>query len=540
MIRFGVIVTVVVAAVGLLVVGAVDGDLTLVYVSIALAAVALLLLIVGVAVWRDEVFASSAGRDERDLAAVGAVGHVGRAAAGRGAPEGWLDRPAARPGPAPGAGLPGGDAREFSISVGALPDRDAPAERGRRPGEPRPTEQLPRPDPAARPGREVRHRERAGREAGTADWPPRDPSAPNLSGREAATAGWPERDLAAAARPGRDAAVPDRPDRDAAPGDRSAREAADRAARETLPAHRPDRAERYPTMAGSEPYESAEDPTRLAHRLDSLADLGRQADPDTPGSARSRARRPGGSRLPAAAPIDPGSGDVGERTSAVEPDAAAPAGRAAARATGTEQGPGVDADAPQPPTDASPTLVSPTLVSPTLVSQTPVAATTAPGSTSPTTPKDLGSRSPVPFAEAATVAGLVFPASPGTPAARDDNAATVSRTAAAPPAPSSATTAETVGAAAASEPDVSTSSGAAEQATVVTAATDSGAAAGPAIGLDDQVSVVPGIARYHKADCILIRFLSEDDLEVMSRRDAEAAGCAPCRACRPDQPSTGD
>jgi hypothetical protein len=69
------------------------------------------------------------------------------------------------------------------------------------------------------------------------------------------------------------------------------------------------------------------------------------------------------------------------------------------------------------------------------------------------------------------------------------------------------------------------------------AATDSGSGAAPAVGLDDQVSVVPGIARYHKADCILIRFLSEDDLERTSRRDAEAAGCAPCRACRPDQPS---
>jgi hypothetical protein len=48
---------------------------------------------------------------------------------------------------------------------------------------------------------------------------------------------------------------------------------------------------------------------------------------------------------------------------------------------------------------------------------------------------------------------------------------------------------------------------------------------------------VPGIARYHKADCILIRFLSADDLEVMSRRAAEAADCAPCRACRPDRAS---
>ncbi len=49
---------------------------------------------------------------------------------------------------------------------------------------------------------------------------------------------------------------------------------------------------------------------------------------------------------------------------------------------------------------------------------------------------------------------------------------------------------------------------------------------------------MPGIARYHMADCILIRFLGDDDLEVMSRRDAEAADCAPCRACRPDRVSS--
>jgi hypothetical protein len=48
-----------------------------------------------------------------------------------------------------------------------------------------------------------------------------------------------------------------------------------------------------------------------------------------------------------------------------------------------------------------------------------------------------------------------------------------------------------------------------------------------------QVLVVPGIARFHQADCILIRFLGEDDLQRMSRQEAEAAGCAACRACRP-------
>lgn len=56
MIRFGAIVSVVTVAIGLLVAGAVSGDLALVYVSIGLAALALLMLIVGVAIWRDQVF----------------------------------------------------------------------------------------------------------------------------------------------------------------------------------------------------------------------------------------------------------------------------------------------------------------------------------------------------------------------------------------------------------------------------------------------------------------------------------------------------
>jgi hypothetical protein len=47
------------------------------------------------------------------------------------------------------------------------------------------------------------------------------------------------------------------------------------------------------------------------------------------------------------------------------------------------------------------------------------------------------------------------------------------------------------------------------------------------------VSVVPGIARYHVPDCILIRFLGEEDLETMSLPAAEAAGCVPCKACKP-------
>jgi hypothetical protein len=59
----------------------------------------------------------------------------------------------------------------------------------------------------------------------------------------------------------------------------------------------------------------------------------------------------------------------------------------------------------------------------------------------------------------------------------------------------------------------------------------SAAAAGAASA---TVTVVPGIGRYHRAECILIRFLGEEDLEVITKEAAEAAGSVPCKACRPD------
>ena len=58
---------------------------------------------------------------------------------------------------------------------------------------------------------------------------------------------------------------------------------------------------------------------------------------------------------------------------------------------------------------------------------------------------------------------------------------------------------------------------------------------GTSDGGDLQVSVVPGITRYHRSDCQLIRFLAPDDLEVMSRQAAADGGCVPCKACKPDQ-----
>ena len=47
-----------------------------------------------------------------------------------------------------------------------------------------------------------------------------------------------------------------------------------------------------------------------------------------------------------------------------------------------------------------------------------------------------------------------------------------------------------------------------------------------------QVSVVPGVPRYHDPNCILIRFMPTDDVQQMSVPEAEKAGCTPCRACQ--------
>ena len=59
-------------------------------------------------------------------------------------------------------------------------------------------------------------------------------------------------------------------------------------------------------------------------------------------------------------------------------------------------------------------------------------------------------------------------------------------------------------------------------------------------GPDTGVIIVQGIGRYHRSGCILIRFMGPEDLESMTLRAAEEAGCVPCKACRPEQQLAGD
>ena len=47
------------------------------------------------------------------------------------------------------------------------------------------------------------------------------------------------------------------------------------------------------------------------------------------------------------------------------------------------------------------------------------------------------------------------------------------------------------------------------------------------------VAVVPGVPRYHRTDCVLIRFMPEGDVKKLSVEAAKDAGCTPCAACQP-------
>lgn len=56
---------------------------------------------------------------------------------------------------------------------------------------------------------------------------------------------------------------------------------------------------------------------------------------------------------------------------------------------------------------------------------------------------------------------------------------------------------------------------------------------------DQPVTVVPGVPRYHRSDCILIRFMGDSDLQKMPVEAAKKNGCTPCRACHTDAQETG-
>jgi hypothetical protein len=54
--------------------------------------------------------------------------------------------------------------------------------------------------------------------------------------------------------------------------------------------------------------------------------------------------------------------------------------------------------------------------------------------------------------------------------------------------------------------------------------------------LDVEVVIIPAEARYHRAGCMLIRLLSSDDFEILTRKEAQTEGYVRCRGCMPDNP----
>jgi hypothetical protein len=608
MIRFSALL--VALAIGLLVAGVAASSLPLVYVSIAVCAVAALLLAAGVLRHWSEIFGSRTKRVASPFAASGGVPSpatagrvtVGRTAVGRAAVGRAANRPAApghaatpgRAGPVGAPGLAGFRADAGAGPVARGPEPAVAAGRYRADAEPADRADRVPADPAARAGRvPADPAARAGRV-------PADPAARAASPEHGQAAGPDEADSAAR-------------------GDR-------RSGRRGWPARRP----AEPEPAPAEPIHAV--PTddlwdRVNEELESAGkrDSGRLSWPAGDFSI------PSGMSLPAeppeqetfAGPGRPDGGDLWQPAAGWRPPStpqsnwpfappaeqagAGPAGRDSDRGTGTGTDSGTDsgadseaaasetvaaepddgalAEAGPADQDAEPRWTIRPQAGPgagsTVVSTAPVA----------TPPEEAGAAGteavePAESAEATEVAEVPEVAEPVKPA---ESGPAESGPAEAEPAEAELADAEPAEAELAeAEPAESgpaeselAESGPAEAgsaseldeagqpeadakradsgppasavtqagttpagATQVTsppkadAATAEGGADRPAPAKPAgpvQVTVVPGVARYHRSECILIRFLGEGDLEILPKRDAVARGLVACRACQPDQ-----
>jgi hypothetical protein len=478
--------------------GVFTSSLLLVYLAIGVAALAGLMLIVGVLVWRAEIFGPTAARRAAEAPA--------------GLAEAWpeLDRPVPtdleRAWPEPERMTPAGserawpepertalsgvgsdspevapeyvrpglaaeaDGREAEIEPvpvaaddpgrdrdaaidrdpGRDPDRDAARQRPDRPpaGLPGTPAEHPRPVPAARAAEKPLQRDE--REMPAA----RVAAAGAVVGYGDRRSGGPETDRPAAESAGRPAAGTGFADR------RSGGPETDRPAAES---------------AGRPAAEGGYGRTRAPGDHD----VWRRAERDRATERRGTTQPadPGWFTRPAApaAPSTPGP----DTPHAGEPPAAAAA--SAASVPATEERPAAAAPAPPPPAPTVPAAAPETSAAPGSVAGTqPVA---------PAQPAPGAQPEPIKEAEPEPARG-----------AQPDSAQGVQ-----PAGPEPAVTEE-------AEPG-----------------------ADSALGPDQRVQVVPGITRYHRDGCILIRFLGPDDLETMTRERAEAAGCVPCKACKPDR-----
>jgi hypothetical protein len=160
-------------------------------------------------------------------------------------------------------------------------------------------------------------------------------------------------------------------------------------------------------------------------------------------------------------------------------------------------------------------------------------------------PADAGSDGIASGDIAPDVAAAVKATAPGTPRSATETADAATPDAgvadAAPGDPANATSA--------GEPDAEiiafpraaadTTVDAADDADDSTAASETGSeppstAEGDAVPGADLVTVVPGVPRYHRTDCVLIRFMPEADVQKLSIAAAKDTGCTPCAACQPE------
>jgi hypothetical protein len=168
----------------------------------------------------------------------------------------------------------------------------------------------------------------------------------------------------------------------------------------------------------------------------------------------------------------------------------------------------------------------------------------AAGTTGDAGPADAGSDDIAPGDIAPDAVAPVKATAPGAPGSGTDTADAATADAgvadAAPGDPANATSAGEPGAEIIAFPRAAAdTTGDADDADDSTAASETGSeppstAEGDAVPGADLVTVVPGVPRYHRADCVLIRFMPEGDVRKLSIAAAKDTGCTPCAACQPE------
>jgi hypothetical protein len=489
-IRFGVVLTVVLAAMGLLAAGVLGNSLLLVYLAIGAAALAAVMLTVGVVIWREEVFGDSP------------AGHAGQAA----------NQVA---GPSPALAAVGG-AAAASPAAGGPAAGPPPAALSRHPDRPEHQERLDwleRPDQAERLGRSER------------------PERPERSGRERSERSErPERSERERSE------RPERPERSDRPEPQKLAEPAARLGSAVLGSS---------ALRSATRSEAPPDATAARERSASAAEQDSPARREAAAAAGPRPQR--ALRSPSGSPPDPAPEPIpgprrGDAPKSGEPAAADDilprrrARREPAAESGSAAGIGAWSFFAKP-------------------TELPVTETDGGEAGGPAVAHDAAAgdgdvRDPGEPSEAAATADAAEAAPdaahrPGAePAASRDRATAepAARSAPAEPArPEQASAAAEQG----SAPDAGIAGLETTDEPADGSARDAPAdsANGHGHAARDQgteVTVVPGITRYHRGECILIRFLGPEDLETMTMQAAEATSYTPCRACRPEQQLAGD